>query len=65
MAGMGVALVDRRLVAAELVQKTLVAKFGFVEFEPGFAAIPSAHKPMTPQTQLFLDWLTAELNADD
>ncbi len=65
MAGMGVALVDRRLVAKELAQETLVAKFGFTKFEPGFAAIPAARKPMTPQTQLFLDWLTAELNADD
>lgn len=65
MAGMGVALVDRRLVARELAQKTLVAKFGFVKYEPGFAAIPSAHKPMTPQTQLFLDWLASALNADD
>lgn len=65
MAGMGVALVDRRLVGSELAQKKLVAKFGFTNFEPGFAAIPSNRKPMTPQTQVFLDWLTSALNAED
>jgi DNA-binding transcriptional LysR family regulator len=65
IAGMGVALVDRRLVAKELSQQTLVAKFGFTKFEPGFAAIPSARKPMTAQTRRFLDWLTDALNADD
>ncbi|MGV8997815.1 MAG: LysR substrate-binding domain-containing protein [Parvibaculaceae bacterium] len=63
-AGMGVALADRRLISNELAKGTLVANFGTANFTPGFAAIPSARNAATPQTKLFLDWLTTELNAE-
>lgn len=63
VAGMGVALVERRLVAQELEQGRLEAPLGFAAFPEGFVAIPSGRRALSPQAGLFVDWLRAELQA--
>lgn len=63
VAGMGVALVERRLVAQELEQGRLEAPLGFATFPDGFVAIPSGRRALSPQAGLFVDWLRAELQA--
>lgn len=62
--GMGVAIAERRLAAADIAAGRLLAIGGFVAFEDGFAAIPHRTKGVTPEARLFLDWLTAGLEAD-
>lgn len=63
LSGLGVALVERRLVAAELADGRLAAPLGFTAFEQGLAAIPSGERVMSAQTTAFVDWLKAELAA--
>lgn len=61
--GLGVALVEQRLVAQELADGRLAALAGVTPFEEGFAALPRRGRPMTTQALQFLDWLAAELQA--
>jgi len=63
-AGLGVALIERRLVQRELTGGRLVALGDPVAFDDGFAAIPHPARAASAQTRLFLDWLKAELTAD-
>ena len=63
LSGLGVALVERRLVAAELADGRLAAPLGFTGFEQGMAAIPSGGRAMSAQAAAFVDWLKAELAA--
>jgi LysR family glycine cleavage system transcriptional activator len=62
LSGLGVALVERRLVAQELADGRLIAPAGFIAFADGFAAIPHATRAMSRQTALLVDWLKAELS---
>lgn len=62
VAGMGVAVAERRLASADLAAGRLVAVAGFAPFADGFAAIPHRTRPLSPQAQVFLDWLAAELD---
>lgn len=64
VAGLGVALIERRLVQRELSEGRLNAHGGEVVFEDGFAAIPHPARIPTPQTELFVDWLRRQLSAD-
>ena len=57
VAGMGIAMVEQRLAAAEIEAGRLVARTAFTPFPDGFAAIPHRSKPMSAQTRLFIDWL--------
>jgi len=59
--GLGVALVERRLIAQELASGRLTAPYGFVAFKDGLAAIPSARRPLSRSAAVFLEWLRAEL----
>jgi len=61
-AGLGVALVERRLVERELAEGRLVALGEAVRFDEGFAAIPHAVRPLSPAARLFVDWLASELD---
>jgi len=61
--GLGVALIERRLVQRELTEGRLLAVGPHTVFEDGFAAIPHPSRMMTAQTQLFLDWLRRALAA--
>lgn len=58
--GMGVALVERRLIVRELAEGTLTAPFGFTTFEDPLAAIPSEGAPPSP-LEAFIDWLREAL----
>lgn len=60
-AGLGVALVERRLVERELADGRLVAVGEPVRFEAGFAAIPHATRRLSPAARQFVDWLATEL----
>lgn len=61
VAGLGVALVEQRLVARDLAEGRLVALGQPVTFEAGFAAIPRADRPLSPAARSFVDWLRGEL----
>lgn len=63
LSGLGVALVERRLVAGELADGRLAAPLGFTAFEQGMAAIPSGERPMSGSASAFVAWLEAELAA--
>ncbi|NVK34721.1 MAG: LysR family transcriptional regulator [Rhodobacteraceae bacterium] len=59
--GLGVALVERRLVADDLVEGRLVAPFGFVEVPGGFGAIVNPRSRSRSVVMQFLEWLEGEL----
>jgi LysR family glycine cleavage system transcriptional activator len=61
LSGLGVALVERRLVAAEIADGRLAAPLGFTAFEQGMAAVPSGERPLSPSASAFVDWVKAEL----
>lgn len=63
LGGLGVALVERRLVREELAANRLVAPVGFVPFEDGLAAIPASDRAGSPGARAFLDWLREALAA--
>ena len=63
VAGLGVALVERRLVARELADGRLVALGEPMRLEEGFVAIPHATRPLSPAARRFVDWLASELGA--
>ena len=56
MSGLGVALVETRLIARELAEGTLVAPFGTVQFDGGLRACPPPGG-MNAQAQAFVAWL--------
>ena len=62
LSGLGVALVEQRLIARELAEGTLVAPFGTVEFEGGLRALPAAGRRLSDQAIAFIDWLRGALS---
>ncbi|OWT80499.1 MULTISPECIES: LysR substrate-binding domain-containing protein [unclassified Achromobacter] len=64
MAGLGVALVERRLVRRELEEGTLVAPRGFVAFDDGMMALPAQGRPMSREGQALVDWLRTALGPE-
>ncbi|WP_304168351.1 LysR substrate-binding domain-containing protein [Phenylobacterium aquaticum] len=63
LAGVGVALVERRMAQDDLAVGRLSAPLGFQSFPQGLAAIPAGAGPLTPQAADFVSWLQAELAA--
>lgn len=63
VAGLGVALVERRLAARELADGRLAALGEPLRLEAGFVAIPHATRPLSPAARRFVDWLADELGA--
>lgn len=63
VAGMGVAIVEQRLAAAELADGRLRPVADFVPFADGFAAIPHRQRPLSPEARLFIAWLSEALAA--
>lgn len=61
VAGMGVAVAERRLADADLTAGRLVALTDFVPFPDGFAAIPHRSRELTTSSRRFLAWLKDEL----
>ena len=65
VSGMGVAIAERRLVAAELAAGRLVAPGGFTPFPAGFLAIPHRARPMSASAKAFVAWLGEALAETD
>lgn len=61
LAGLGVALVERRLVRDELAAGQLVAPCSFVGFPDGLAAVPTSDRAASPAAGAFLAWLRGSL----
>lgn len=61
LSGLGVALVERRLIARELHDGLLVAPHGFVLFEGGLRAVPAAGRARTAHADAFIAWLRGAL----
>lgn len=64
LSGLGVALVEKRLVVRELADGTLLAPFGSAQFEGGFRALPAAGRRMSQQATAFVDWLREALSKE-
>ncbi|WNJ92823.1 LysR substrate-binding domain-containing protein [Bosea sp. 685] len=63
LAGLGVALVEQRMVRDDLATARLVAPCGFLPFEDGLAVVPASERAMSRAAQAFLAWITTELAA--
>jgi len=61
MAGLGVALVERRLVQHELAEGSLAAPRGFGAFDDGMIALPALGRPLSHEGQALVQWLRAAL----
>lgn len=61
LSGLGVALVEQRLIARELAEGALVAPYGSVEFDGGLRALPAAGRRMSAQAEAFVAWLRGAL----
>lgn len=55
--GLGVALVEQRLVRRELTSGQLVAPCGFVEFASGWRAVPIAGRAPSRDAEVFMGWV--------
>ncbi len=63
LSGLGVALVETRLIARELAEGSLVAPYGSVEFDGGLRALPAPGRRMNGQAEAFVAWLRGALGA--
>lgn len=61
LSGLGVALVEQRLIARELQEGLLVAPHGFVPFEGGLRAVPAAGRALPAQARVFIEWMRSAL----
>ncbi|MCA8489505.1 LysR substrate-binding domain-containing protein [Burkholderia arboris] len=64
LSGLGVALVERRLIRRELNEGQLVAPWGFVELPFGLMALPANRTPPANLDE-FISWLRGRLVAGD
>src|SRR5262249_35528052 len=62
LAGLGVALVEQRLVRDELANGLLLAPYGFASVAQGLMAVPAA-RGLPRDTDVFIDWLRERLLA--
>ena len=63
LSGLGVALVEQRLIARELQEGLLVAPHGFVPFEGGLRAVPAAGRALPARAGVFIEWMRGALAA--
>jgi DNA-binding transcriptional LysR family regulator len=61
VAGLGMAMVERRLVMDDMATGRLVAPCGFTSFTAGWAAIPFSERAETPAARAFVAWLRTTL----
>ena len=59
-AGLGAAILERRLIEEELDDERLVAPFGFTVIEGGFGAFISGRGAAKPAARQFVEWLRGE-----
>ena len=62
LGGLGVAMVEQRLVAQELAGGRLRVVGPRQSLAGGFAAIPNARRPMSAEAKAFLEWLAGALS---
>ncbi|WP_186425288.1 LysR substrate-binding domain-containing protein [Cupriavidus metallidurans] len=60
LSGLGVALIEQRLIQAELAAGTLVAPYGFTAFGGGLMAVP-ATRDVPADADVFIAWLQRRL----
>ncbi|MBS0220385.1 MAG: hypothetical protein JSR91_06550 [Proteobacteria bacterium] len=63
LAGLGVALVERRMVADDIATSKLVAPCGFAPFAEGLAAIPASERAASKAARSFIVWISEELGS--
>jgi DNA-binding transcriptional LysR family regulator len=63
VSGLGVALVEQRMVRDDLVAGRLIAPCGFVPFADGLAAVPASERAASPAARAFIAWIMEELSA--
>jgi DNA-binding transcriptional LysR family regulator len=62
LAGLGVALVERRMVADDVAASKLVAPCGFTPFAQGIAAVPASERATSKAARFFIAWIAEELD---
>lgn len=65
LSGLGVALVEKRLVRRELDEGLLVAPWGFVQLPFGLMALPAAGRTLPRELNEFTSWLRTRLEYKD
>ena len=60
-AGMGVAISEERLAAADLAAGRIIRVSDFIDVPDGFAAIPHRSRSLGPAARHFIAWLMAEM----
>ncbi|SAI69401.1 LysR family transcriptional regulator [Bordetella ansorpii] len=65
VAGLGVALAERRMARRELDEGTLVAPYGFVMFPVALRAVPMDERPLSAAARAFVDWMRQALREPD
>jgi LysR family transcriptional regulator, glycine cleavage system transcriptional activator len=65
LSGLGVAIVERRLVRKELKERQLIAPWGFAELAFGLMALPAAGRARPKDLDAFLSWLGARLESEE
>lgn len=65
LSGLGVALVERRMVRDEIAGGRLIAQCGFVRFDDGLAAVPTSRRADSEQAKEFVAWLRETMTAED
>lgn len=61
LSGLGVALVERRMVHDDLAAGRLVAPIDFVSFADGLAIVPASAQAESPAAKAFIAWIIDEL----
>ncbi|WP_408588820.1 LysR substrate-binding domain-containing protein [Paraburkholderia tropica] len=65
LSGLGVALVEKRLVRKELREGQLIAPWGFAKFPFGLMALPAADRMLPAEIETFTAWLRMRLQHGD
>jgi DNA-binding transcriptional LysR family regulator len=63
--GLGVALIDQRLIRDELAEGRLVAPCGFAPFPDGFVVLAASERASSPSARAFVAWLGEALESGD
>ena len=63
LAGLGVALIERRMVADDIAAGRLAAPCGFTPFAEGLAAVPASERATSKAARSFIAWMSEELGS--
>lgn len=65
LSGLGVALVEQRLVRKELNDALLIAPWSFIRLPFGLMAVPASGRTLPKDADAFIDWLRTRLQSED